>query len=230
MLLPAPIPNLPPVQPETFSSYEYDIPEYGESSDDENNIDDVPLIVPGDSILDDDTNTDFVINRTFTVASNENETEVHEREKEDIPEVIVPIVVSDLIARVGEADFFNRNLTRGNKSSMKRKSTLKGTHPLLPVRCCKKKCSAQISEERRMDIHKKYWEMDYDSQRLWLSGKVTLHETKRRRKSTPKNNIQRSCSRSYALPENNINNIPVCKEYFLSTLGYKSDKVAVLLV
>ena len=85
LLLPAPIPNLPPVQPETFSSYEYDIPEYGESSDDENNIDDVPLIVPGDSILDDDTNTDFVINRTFTVASNENETEVHEREKEDIP-------------------------------------------------------------------------------------------------------------------------------------------------
>ena len=71
--------------------------------------------------------------------------------------------------------------------------------------------------------------MDYDSQHLWLFGKITLHETKCRRKSTDKDKIRRKCSQSYTLAKNNVNNISVCKEYFLSTLGYKSDKVLTCL-
>ena len=128
---------------------------------------------------------------------------------------------------VVEGESYNRTLERGTNSS--KKPTLKDTYPLLAVRCCKKECFTQISHERRRDIYEKYWEMDYDSQRLWLSGKIILLVTKRRRKSTDKENTRRKCSRSYTLPKNNANNITVCKEYFLSSLGYRSDKVLTYL-
>ena len=54
---------------------------------------------------------------------------------------------------------------------------------------------------------------------------VKLHKTKGRRKSMDKSNVQRSCSQSYTLPQNNTSNVSVCKEYNLSTLCYNSDKV-----
>ena len=47
-----------------------------------------------------------------TIAPSEKETEVHNRKKEDILELIVAAVVSDLITGVVEADSYNHTLAR----------------------------------------------------------------------------------------------------------------------
>ena len=224
------------MQPEFASTpvYEEEVCEYGEWSNDNNfgdgnNTFDNEIIPAVD--VDESKNVDFHIglNSTYSISSRKEQNETNEEENEEVPEVIIPIVVSELITHVVEAESYNHTLERGNRSSKKRKPTLKDTHPLLAVRCCKKECFSEISVERRKDIYERYWEMDYDSQRLWISGKITLLETKRRRKSTDKAKIRRKCSRSYMLPKNNTDNVTVCKGYFLSTLGYKSDKVLTYL-
>ena len=57
-----------------------------------------------------------------------------------------------------------------------------------------------------------------------------IHFTKQSaEENRQKDKIQRKCSRSYTLGKNNVNNITVCKEYFLSMLGYKSNKVLTYL-
>ena len=70
--------------------------------------------------------------------------------------------------------------------------------------------------------------MDHDHQLMWLEGKVNPCPVKRRRKSTNKENPLQKCSRIYTLPRDVINQVTVCKEYFLSTLGYKKGHDEIL--
>ena len=157
--LPTPIPNLPPVQPEASSTPVYaneKIREYGEWSDGDNDgnnnvydevLQDVDVYVQGEEVslysvashneMDVDTsksNVNIGLSSTYSISREEEKEEVNK----EVPEVIVPVVVSELTMRVVEAGSYNGTLERGNRSSKKRRPELKDTHPLLAIRCCKK--------------------------------------------------------------------------------------------
>ena len=120
--LPTPIPNLPSVQPEASSTPVYaneKIREYGEWSDGDNNdnnnvydevLQNVDVYVQGEEVslysvashneMDVDTsesNVNIGLSSTYSISREEEKEKVNK----EVPEVIVPVVVSELTMRVG---------------------------------------------------------------------------------------------------------------------------------
>ena len=129
--LPTPIPNLPPVQPEASSTPVYaneKIREYGEWSDGDNDsnnnvynevLQNVDIYVQGEEVslysvashneMDVDTsesNVNIGLSSTYSISREEEKEEVNE----EVPEVIVPVVVSELTMWVVEAGSYNGTL------------------------------------------------------------------------------------------------------------------------
>ena len=83
-------------------------------------------------------------------------------------------------------------------------------------------CKNLINEERRNQLHEEFWSLEYNLRKMWISRHVEQYPVKRRRKSQ---SIKvRSNSRSYKLHSDN-SAVQVCKNFFLSTLGFASDQV-----
>ncbi|KAJ8364805.1 hypothetical protein SKAU_G00136360 [Synaphobranchus kaupii] len=94
---------------------------------------------------------------------------------------------------------------------------------------CRRRCTAKISEERRRDIWRKYWDMAYTEKRSWMFHTVTQLPTKKVTGGT-----QSRCSRSFVYWLQDHNSVPqqVCKPFFLSTLGYhpKNDSLVITMM
>ncbi|XP_072172310.1 uncharacterized protein [Diadema setosum] len=91
-------------------------------------------------------------------------------------------------------------------------------HPMLPPCSCRARCKDKISHEERTKIWEKFWSLSYNRRRDWISNNV-----RRVPKSVIKNSeseSRRTCTLLWKIGE-----IKVCKSFFLSTLGYRNDKV-----
>ncbi len=97
-------------------------------------------------------------------------------------------------------------------------------YKLLPPCNCRKNCLSKIPEERRQQIHDQFWNEEYSVRRAWLFAHVKTSEPQRSRKFGA-TDTQRKTSRFYILPDDDGNDVFVCKVFFLRTLGYKSDKI-----
>lgn len=111
-----------------------------------------------------------------------------------------------------------------------RDSRQAGKHSLLPCCSCKQKCVAKINEKRRQQLHEDYWEMSFDSRRAWMYSRIVRRAPKRRRGNHDDLLHKRTVSCVYSLPDENGESQTVCKDFFLKTLGYKSDKVITVLL
>lgn len=101
-------------------------------------------------------------------------------------------------------------------------------HPLLPACRCRKHCYNLFSEQSRTHIHRSFWSLDHFSRGLWIFNRITNKPVSKLKKPT-KSGSNRSCVRAYFLETSfkvhNPEIVNVCQKFFLSTLGYKSDKV-----
>lgn len=83
---------------------------------------------------------------------------------------------------------------------------------------CKKKCPEKISESRRFEINKKFWELDYIAQKIYIRSQSTV--------STPKTTKHPSAARlavKYFLRTESGVSVEICQQFFLTTLGFNSN-------
>ena len=113
----------------------------------------------------------------------------------------------------------------GHKNSLEDNLT---KYPLLPPCRCRKHCHNLFSELSRTRIHRFFWSLDHFSRGLWIFNRITNKPVSKLKKPT-KSGSNRSCVRAYfmeaSLKIDNPEIVNVCQKFFLSTLGYKSDKV-----
>ena len=94
---------------------------------------------------------------------------------------------------------------------------------LSPCRC-RKRCISKIPEIRRAKIHSEFWSWDYNKRKTWIFHHVKQFNVKNRRENA-RGIYDRNFCRLYKMPAEEGNDVIVCKNFFLKTLGYKSDKV-----
>lgn len=94
-----------------------------------------------------------------------------------------------------------------------------------PCTCKRLQCYRKITEDERKLIWREFWAMDYSSQRLFIAANMTANEIKQRRpREEAESHVKRAASYTYHFGTS-IALTEVCKEMFLSTLGFRSDKV-----
>lgn len=117
---------------------------------------------------------------------------------------------------VNDETVFNRKKKRVRRD--------KNSHLLRSPCACKKRCVERINEERREAIWTKFYDMDYNSRRAWIHGRIGQRD--KARLTTKVEVRNRSRTLLYTLPDKNAHAQSVCKKLFLKTLGYdeKNDK------
>lgn len=103
----------------------------------------------------------------------------------------------------------------------------KAKHPMKQgCQKCAKDCSQHISQEKREEIWRSYWDLSYNEQKQWLFHNIKRGEIGR---STTKHVSRRDASYTYTLKDSGGVAHVVCKTFFLETLGYhrKNDKPVV---
>ena len=93
-------------------------------------------------------------------------------------------------------------------------------HPVLPgcTVSCNRQCK-DINEEQRVSINKQYWNMTHNERAQWRYDILKIVDCQRPiiGESRRMNTVQ------YFLPSKENDTIPVCKTFFLTTLGYQSN-------
>jgi len=131
---------------------------------------------------------------------------------------------------VGQGDDAVASGSRPNKRKRPRTveqkiKVAKMKHGLLPP-CgekCRKKCSTKVTHDQRVSIHEAFWSMDYNHRRSWLSGHV--HTNLVRNNTDNTNRHPRSVHNTFSLQGDIGATVTVCQKFFLSTLGYSSNRV-----
>ena len=94
---------------------------------------------------------------------------------------------------------------------------------------CPKKCLEGFTEKERQDINSLFWKQDWVSQREYVRQCVLKKECKERVAPNSVGNLRiaKSCTFKYTMRMQNGVYRPVCKKFFLSTLGFKpnNDKI-----
>jgi len=103
-------------------------------------------------------------------------------------------------------------------------------HPMLACCCCTRKCIEQINEVRRRQLHNDFWGLHYNARRAWIYSQIQRTEPKRKRKPETTSEHGRTYTGTYFMPDEHGTQKKVCKQFFLSTLGYKSDKLLTVLM
>lgn len=94
--------------------------------------------------------------------------------------------------------------------------TQREKHPIRPPCACKKACITSISQIEREKIHDLFWSMDRQRRRDYLLRQVHKKPTVIKTRGLES---RRQCTLSYALDD-----IKVCKIFFLNTLGFSNDE------
>ena len=106
-------------------------------------------------------------------------------------------------------------------------------HPLLPPcehrkesskKGCGKDCNSKFSLAERQQIHTEFWSISYDERESWL-GRVVQTKSPARPRKFSHGLRSKTETRLSTLFSASGENIPVCKTFFLSTLGLNSDKM-----
>ena len=102
-------------------------------------------------------------------------------------------------------------------------STYAKKHPLLPPPdiCsegrCRNKCAIKVPESVRAKLNKGVTEMRWDTRAFWYQKHVTVKEVARR--TADEGSSQRQKSLLWHLPLDELQLVPVCKGFFLTTVG-----------
>ena len=116
------------------------------------------------------------------------------------------------------------------RTSVTQTEESKAKHPLMsPCSSCKRKCYGKLSETRRVDIYEQYWNKTYESRRQWMYSQIDRLPVYRRR-AINNSRKPRGSSYLYKLPDEHGTDVFVCKQFFLHTPGYRSDKVITCLM
>lgn len=101
-------------------------------------------------------------------------------------------------------------------------------HPVLPS-CvtCKFKCNQNFSDETRRKINKLFWSMTSSGRRLYFSSHVEKKNVARR---TTRATSKRQSTYVYRLTDNHGKSEPVCKKFFLRTLGFKGNSSSLIKI
>ncbi|XP_053626057.1 uncharacterized protein LOC128683960 [Plodia interpunctella] len=107
-------------------------------------------------------------------------------------------------------------------------------YPLIEETCgnkCNRQCSLFTLEERKT-IWENYWNINFESRKSFLIKCIKIQNIKRRKvtEKNPNPKYAKNESRFYFLPklnegDENMEEVNVCKNFFLKTLGYKTDAV-----
>jgi hypothetical protein len=132
-----------------------------------------------------------------------------------------PIIIND--ENFGEFNANNLSVTEKNKIQ---RNKLK--YPFIEEMCgngCKRKCKLFTKEERK-NIWEKFWNLCYIQRRHFLNKCIQIENVKRRKVIEPNPNPKffKSESRYYYLTKDN-ESLNVCRNFFLKTLGFKTDAV-----
>nr|CAD7455740.1 unnamed protein product [Timema tahoe] len=104
---------------------------------------------------------------------------------------------------------------------------LKQTHGVhQPCENCRKKCVTKITQERRVDINKQFWDLGWMERRVFILNNSTRAEVKRHRGT--KDIRKRTNSFNYYLKDQKGERHGVCKTFFLTTLGFSKHNDTVL--
>jgi hypothetical protein len=86
---------------------------------------------------------------------------------------------------------------------------------------CRRNCLQVIDQQQRLQIHADFWSLSYTDRKRWISQRLERTTPNRRR---PKHKEPRSWSeRKYTFVNREGVTTQVCKQFFLSTVGLKSD-------
>jgi len=83
---------------------------------------------------------------------------------------------------------------------------------------CKRGCTKKILQDRREVIHHQFWDMEENERKLFILGHVNKSIVKRR---TTEEESRRGTTFIYNLTTTDGERKTVCKQFFLTTLGYK---------
>lgn len=88
---------------------------------------------------------------------------------------------------------------------------------------CKRRCTQKLSHEQRCKVNEDFWQMNWYEQKLFIRNSCRYEKTGRSRTE----NSRRSKSIKYFF-KNESTTVSVCKQFFLSVLGFKktNDSVA----
>ncbi|CAH1099867.1 unnamed protein product [Psylliodes chrysocephalus] len=89
---------------------------------------------------------------------------------------------------------------------------------------CKKKCNRKINQERRTDINNQFWNLDREQQHQFMLSCISQTSVKRK---TVGLESRRSHTLMYSLKTADGECKPVCRTFFLTTLGFhkNNDKI-----
>lgn len=122
----------------------------------------------------------------------------------------------------------NQTPTNSNPSHKNSLEENLNKYPLLPPCRCRKHCYNLFSQQARIHIHRSYWTLDHFSRSVWILNRIKSKPVAKLKKPTT-SGTNRSCVRLYylelSLKIDNPEMVNVCQRFFLSTLGYKSDKI-----
>ncbi|KAF0690079.1 Uncharacterized protein FWK35_00037667, partial [Aphis craccivora] len=109
---------------------------------------------------------------------------------------------------------------------------MKYKHTILPG-CehdkCRNKCTQKITENRRIEINKQYWEMNWSERKSYILNTCERFDVKSHKNNE---NCKRLNSLKLFLYDEFDVRMQVCKPFFLTTLGFKktNDRVLNVLV
>jgi len=109
---------------------------------------------------------------------------------------------------------------------------MKYIHTILPG-CehdkCRNKCTQKITENRRIEINKQYWEMNWSERKSYILNTCERFDVKSHKNNE---NCKRLNSLKLFLSDEFDVRMQVCKPFFLTTLGFKktNDRVLNVLV
>lgn len=93
-------------------------------------------------------------------------------------------------------------------------------HPLKKPCNCKQKCFEKILADRRILIHKQYWEFTRKDQEAFVFSSCEKRQKKRVMAKDDGSRSRKTYTFHYRLTDENDVAHPVCKVFYLSTLGY----------
>ena len=157
---------------------------------------------------------DSTENPTLSEISNE---EAGVIARDSVPE-------EDIIAKDGNPA---GNLKKSKKKRLRKMEERlerdKSKHQMLPPCSCKSLCIERIPGPERKVIHVDFWKLSYDERTLFMHSRITRESVKRHRKNT-KRGKERGATFSYSFFAYGEDR-KICQSFFLSTLGYKSNRV-----
>lgn len=226
-----------PVSHEKFSITIYSVKEYENSKEYISNIDIDNL----KSKLLDRPELDFIEDSDDSVKDKNyvpSDASLSDSEDNDVIGVSIPTTSTHVEAEPSTSQYIpNQELTKTGRPRIRKKYNTslkerseekhkrqKSKHQVINAgeHHCRKRCSENISELDRENINQKFWDLNWREQKIFIAERIICKEPIKRKKTEVSENHKRKITMEYSF--NVVGKIqPVCKEFFLNTLGFKKD-------